>query len=81
MLGTLAQMSPSTIGFVVALLAAVYAYAYAKFVLKVSTHESNKAFFKTLVAGAVAAGTVALLVRQAPAPPAPLTAEPFFAPL
>ena len=81
MLAYLATLSPPAFGFVVAILTAVYAYAYARHVLKTPARDANKVLFKTLFAGIAAAGTLALLARSAPEAPMPLTAEPFFAPL
>lgn len=81
MLDSLASLSPTHMVLVAGVLTAMYAWVYATYVLRVPRHEANKTFFKTLAAGLAAAGTLALLVRAAPAPQAPLTAEPFFAPL
>lgn len=78
MISYLIELSAPGMGFVVGILTAIYAFIYARYVLKSSAQESKKVFFKTLAAGLAAAGTIALLLNQAaPAAPAPL-AEPFF---
>lgn len=80
MFAALTHAPPTTLAFVVGLLTAMYAYLYTKFVLKQTSQDANKVFFKTFVAGLAAGTTIALIMRSN----APLhtvgVADPFFAP-
>jgi hypothetical protein len=81
MISYLAELSPIGLALVAVILTALYAYAYARYVVKEKQHETNKIFFKTLAAGLAAAGTLAVLARPAQQQSMAVTADPFFAPI
>jgi hypothetical protein len=70
--------NPIFIALVTAVLTAVGAWVYSRYVLKEPTAE--KVFAKTLVSGLLASALVILYVRQTEQVPS-LHADPFFAPV
>lgn len=70
--------NPIFIALAVAILTALGAWVYSKYVIKETA--SEKVFAKTLVSGLLASALVILYVRQSEQVPS-LHADPFFAPV